>query len=43
MRSVAEPVLAGGLDGPLDARSSLALEQSRNIRSTLIMAAQITE
>ena len=43
MAPVAEPVLAGGLDGPLDARSSLAVAQSRNVRSTLIAAAQITE
>ena len=43
MRAVAEPVLAGGLDGPLDARSALAVEQSRDVRSALIAAAQITE
>lgn len=43
VRAVAEPVLAGGLDGPLDARAALAVEQARDVRSALIAAAQITE
>jgi hypothetical protein len=43
MRPVAEPVLAPGLDGVLDTRSALAVEQARDVRSALIAAAQITE